>query len=127
MELLIIEADDPARMFAEFGSFRDPFDVWFRAVLADVYGLDLTQPPPGPPPEQLLDWSRRPGCDLPGTGRYTLIGGRHRRTSTHAEVRDDQHARLSPHARSHTLASRPGPPSRRGPSRTRRAGSEPCP
>jgi hypothetical protein len=57
MELLVIEADDPARMFAEFGSSQDPFDVWFRAVIADVYGLDLTQPPPGPPPEQLLDWS----------------------------------------------------------------------
>jgi hypothetical protein len=57
MELLVIEADDPKRMFAGLGSSQDPFDVWFRGMIADVYGLDLAQPPPGPPPEQLLDWS----------------------------------------------------------------------
>ena len=56
MELLVIEADDPARMFAEFGSSQEPFDVWFRAITADVYGLDMTKPPPAPPPELLLDW-----------------------------------------------------------------------
>lgn len=57
MELLVIETDDPARMFAELGSSQEPFDVWFRGVIADVYGLDLTQRPPGPLPEQMLDWS----------------------------------------------------------------------
>jgi hypothetical protein len=57
MELLVIEADDPARMFAELGSSQEPFDVWFRGVIANIYGLDLTQRPPGPLPEQMLDWS----------------------------------------------------------------------
>jgi len=33
--------------------------VWFRALILEVYGLDLRQPPQGPPPRQLLDWSAR--------------------------------------------------------------------
>lgn len=57
LELLVIEAQDPARMFAELGTSEEPFDVWFREFIADVYGMDLRQPPPGPLPEQLLDWS----------------------------------------------------------------------
>jgi hypothetical protein len=35
---------------------QEPFDIWFRQVLLDTFGLDLTQPT-GPPPEQVLDWS----------------------------------------------------------------------
>ena len=34
---------------------QHPFDVWFRQVLLDTTGTDLTQP--GPPPEQVLEWS----------------------------------------------------------------------
>src|SRR4051812_42078201 len=88
MELLIIEADDPARMFAEFGSFRDPFDVWFRAVLADVYGLDLTQPPPGPPPKQLLDWSTEARACRARAGTRSLedVTAGHRRTPRYGMI-----------------------------------------
>jgi hypothetical protein len=57
LELLVMEVEDPVRVFTEFGTSQDPFDVWFREFIADVYGLDLAQPPAGPPPEQLLDWS----------------------------------------------------------------------
>jgi hypothetical protein len=57
IELLVIEVEDPAVMFAELGRSQDPFDVWFRGFIAEVYGMDLTQPLPGPPPEPLLDWS----------------------------------------------------------------------
>jgi hypothetical protein len=39
------------------GRSQEPFDVWFRQFLMEIYGLDLSQPPAGPPPEQVLDWS----------------------------------------------------------------------
>jgi hypothetical protein len=55
-EILLIETADPGHAFAEMASSQDPFDVWFRQVLLDTFGLDLTQPS-GPPPEQILDWS----------------------------------------------------------------------
>jgi hypothetical protein len=57
LELLVIETEDPARMFTELGRSEEPFDVWFREFIADVYGMDLRQPPPGPLPEQHLGWS----------------------------------------------------------------------
>ena len=45
-----------ARAFLLMATSQDPFDVWFRQVLLDTFGLDLTQPA-GPPPEQILEWS----------------------------------------------------------------------
>ena len=55
-EILLIETADPARAFAAMATSEEPFDVWFRQVLLDTFGLDLTQME-GPPPEQILDWS----------------------------------------------------------------------
>jgi hypothetical protein len=55
-EILLIETADPARAFREMATSQEPFDVWFRQVLLDTFGLDLTQQA-GPPPEQILDWS----------------------------------------------------------------------
>jgi hypothetical protein len=57
IELLVVEVEDPAVMFAELGGSQDPFDVWFRGQITEVYGIDLTQPLPGPLPELFLDWS----------------------------------------------------------------------
>lgn len=57
MEILVMDADDPGRTFQEMGRSQEPFDVWFRQFLMEIYGLDLSQPPSGPPPEQVLDWS----------------------------------------------------------------------
>jgi hypothetical protein len=59
IELLFIEAEDLARFFEQVATSEEPFDVEFRAWVLDVYGLDLTQPPP-PLPEQVLDWSATP-------------------------------------------------------------------
>ena len=28
----------------------------FREFLMNIYGLDLSEPPPGPMPEMVLDW-----------------------------------------------------------------------
>jgi hypothetical protein len=32
LELLVIETEDPARMFTELGTSDEPFDVWFREL-----------------------------------------------------------------------------------------------
>ena len=60
VEILVMETDDPARAFADMGASQEPFDVWFRGLVLEVYGLDLSRPLPGPPPRQLLDWSSEP-------------------------------------------------------------------
>jgi hypothetical protein len=57
--LAYFEAEDPQAVFAGVGISQDPHDVWFRQLNMDVLGLDLTQPPPGPPPELVLDWQDR--------------------------------------------------------------------
>jgi hypothetical protein len=33
-----------------------PFDMWFKEQLKGFTGLDLSQPPPGPPPELVLQY-----------------------------------------------------------------------
>ena len=33
------------------GGSTDAFDVWFRGKVMEIHGIDMTQPPPGPPPE----------------------------------------------------------------------------
>jgi hypothetical protein len=60
IELVFIEAEDPARCFEYLATSQEPFDVEFRAWVLDVYGLDLTQPMQAPLPEQVLDWSATP-------------------------------------------------------------------
>jgi hypothetical protein len=57
VEILVMDTEDPARAFAEMGASQEPFDVWFRGFILDVYDLDLSQPLPGPLPRQILDWS----------------------------------------------------------------------
>jgi hypothetical protein len=56
MEIMVMEADDPGRALQLIATSEAPFDVEFREYLLNVYGLDLSQPPPGPLPEQVLDW-----------------------------------------------------------------------
>lgn len=56
-EVLLMETEDPGRAFELMATSQEPFDIWLRELLLDTYKLDLTQPPAGPLPEQLLDWS----------------------------------------------------------------------
>ena len=55
MSVVYIEADDPGSAMQGMGSSTDSFDEWFRARVLDIHGFDLANPP-GPPPEQVLDY-----------------------------------------------------------------------
>jgi hypothetical protein len=57
MEIMVMEADDPVRALQMIATSEEPFDVEFRGFLLHTLGLDLTQPPATPPPEQVLDWT----------------------------------------------------------------------
>ncbi len=55
--VVYLEADDLERVFAGIATSDDPFVVWWRAQILAAHGVDLTQPLPGPPNEQVHDWS----------------------------------------------------------------------
>lgn len=57
MDLVIVtlEGDDPAAAFQRFAAGDDEFTRWFVQEVMNAHGLDLTQPPPGPLPELLID------------------------------------------------------------------------
>ncbi len=55
--IVFLEADDPARFYLELAISEEPFDRWYRQRVLDVYGIDLSQPPVGPPSELLADWN----------------------------------------------------------------------
>ena len=52
--VVVIEADDAGAAIAALSSSQDPFDVWFREVLKDVHGMDISEG--FPPPEQVMDY-----------------------------------------------------------------------
>ena len=58
-DLLILgfQADDPANMLEQFGKSQDELPVLQKKFLKETLGIDLTQPPPGPPPRLIFDWS----------------------------------------------------------------------
>lgn len=43
-----LEGADGDRALARFATSGAAFDVWFRRQLANVTGVDLSRPPPGP-------------------------------------------------------------------------------
>ena|SRR5215207_3960933 len=62
LEILYLETEDPARALQAIATSQEPFDVWFRDFVREHYGLDLSQPLPGPFPELVLDWSTDPAA-----------------------------------------------------------------
>jgi len=43
-----MESPDFGKALGMFAQSREAFDVWFKRQLADVTGVDLNTPPPGP-------------------------------------------------------------------------------
>lgn len=56
MAIVSFEAANPQQVFQGLATSQEPFDVWFRQYTMEVHGLDLTQPMPGPLPEQTFAW-----------------------------------------------------------------------
>jgi len=48
-----MESADFGKALGMFATSRGTFDVWFKRQLADVTGVDLNEPPPGPLSELL--------------------------------------------------------------------------
>jgi hypothetical protein len=57
MVIVTLEGDNPGKAFAEFGQGTDAFSTWFKQQAKEIHGIDLSAPPPGPMPEQLIDSS----------------------------------------------------------------------
>jgi len=56
--VVFFEAPDVGQMMQGFATSQEPFDIWFREQVLDVHGWDMTQPPPGPLPELVIDWQQ---------------------------------------------------------------------
>jgi hypothetical protein len=54
--LVYLEAEDLPAAFAGLGSSQDPFDAWFRDVIREVHGIELTEG--FQPPELVMDYRR---------------------------------------------------------------------
>ena len=52
--VVVLEADDAGAAMGTLATSQEPFDVWFREVLKDVHGIDLSEG--FPPPEQVMDY-----------------------------------------------------------------------
>lgn len=48
---------DPDKVHAALAVSEEPFDVWFRAQILDLTGIDISSPL-GNLPQQVLAWSR---------------------------------------------------------------------
>jgi hypothetical protein len=57
LAVVYLETDDLGAMFDVMATSQAPFDVWWRAKILEIHGIDLSQPLPGPPNEKLLDYT----------------------------------------------------------------------
>lgn len=53
--IVTLEGNDPEGAFQHFASANDDFTKWFVERVKAVHGVDLSQPPPGPLPELIVD------------------------------------------------------------------------
>ena len=61
-ELFVVffQAPDIPGAVGQFVGSRDPFDLWFKAQVKDVTGIDLNVPPPGALSEVLSVYEAQP-------------------------------------------------------------------
>src|SRR3954451_17240724 len=56
MAVVVLEGEDMGAAMGALATSEEPFDAWFREVLADVHGIDLAEC--FPPPDQVMDYRR---------------------------------------------------------------------
>jgi hypothetical protein len=57
LAVIIMDMDmEIPQLFQGFAQSNEPFDVWFREKVKEFHGVDVTQPPPGSPPEKYFDY-----------------------------------------------------------------------
>jgi hypothetical protein len=55
MVVVTLEGANPQQAFAQFGQGTDAFTTWFKKQVAEIHGIELGAPPPGPMPELIVD------------------------------------------------------------------------
>ena len=50
-----LECEEPGRLAARLAASTEPFDVWFKARLAEFHGCDFARPDPGWSPELVFE------------------------------------------------------------------------
>jgi hypothetical protein len=53
--IVTLEGESPESALESLGAGNDPFSKWFAEQVKSLRGFDLTQPPPGPMPELVVD------------------------------------------------------------------------
>lgn len=56
--VVFFEGDEPGAMLAGLGSSDNEFDKWFAGEVKAFHGIDVTQPPPGPMSELVLEYNK---------------------------------------------------------------------
>ena len=57
MAVVVSDGDkDFAQTSQAIAMSKDPFDVYFGKMVKEIHGVDVSQPPPGPPPEKVFDY-----------------------------------------------------------------------
>ncbi len=51
-----VQGPNAETMMPSMGASTDPFDIWFRDKVKEIHGIDMTQPPPGPPPSLVHEY-----------------------------------------------------------------------
>ena len=59
--IVTLEGDNPQAAFAQFAAADDEFTRWFKEGVKNAHGIDLSQPPPGPMPELIIDSTEQIG------------------------------------------------------------------
>lgn len=54
--VLVFDCDDPPAMLKEYSESDKAVPTWQRKCIKEILGIDLSEPPPGPPSKLLFDW-----------------------------------------------------------------------
>jgi len=57
--IVTLEGADPEKSMIEFGKGNDDFTAWFNQKAKEIHNYDMTQPPPFPLPELIVDSNKK--------------------------------------------------------------------